>query len=61
MPAATLLPPQAADTIRRKRFTRAEVDRMLELGMFDGQRFELIDGEPFEQNGPESSARICSS
>lgn len=40
-----------ADSLRRKRFTRIEVDRMQELGIFDGQRCELIDGELIDKMG----------
>ena len=36
---------------RRKRFTREEVDRMLEMGLFAGQRFELLDGELIDKMG----------
>jgi Uma2 family endonuclease len=52
MSAATLQPP-------RKRFTRREVEQMLEAGLFAGQRFELIDGDLIDkmgQNPPHSSA-----
>jgi len=35
----------------RKRFTRVEVERLLESGVFDGQRFELIDGDLIEKMG----------
>lgn len=51
MSAAILLPPTVTDTLRRKHFTRTEVERLLELGFFDGQRFELIDGELFDKMG----------
>ena len=37
MSAAILPASPAADSLRRKRFTRGEVDRMMELGIFDGQ------------------------
>jgi len=50
--AATLTPP-------RKRFTRDEVERMLDAGLFAGQRFELIDGDLIDkmaQNPPHSLA-----
>jgi Uma2 family endonuclease len=49
----------AADSLRRKRFTRSEVDRVQELGIFDGQRCELIDGELIDkmgQNPPHAQA-----
>ena len=49
--AVQLLPPPASDSLRRKRFTREEVDRLLEIGFFDGQRFELIDGELIDKMG----------
>jgi Uma2 family endonuclease len=48
MMSAAILP---ADSLRRKRFTRSEVDRMQELGIFDGQRCELIDGELIDKSG----------
>jgi Uma2 family endonuclease len=44
MSAVTSQPP-------RKRFTRTEVERMLEAGMFAGQRFELIDGDLIDKMG----------
>jgi Uma2 family endonuclease len=52
MSAATLQPP-------RKRFTRNEVEQMLDAGLFAGQRFELIDGDLIDkmgQNPPHSHA-----
>jgi Uma2 family endonuclease len=52
MSAATLQPP-------RKRFTRGEVEQMLDAGLFAGQRFELIDGDLIDkigQNPPHSYA-----
>lgn len=59
MSAAILPVSPAADSLRRKRFTRREVERMLELGIFDGQRCELIDGELIDkmgQNPPHAQA-----
>ncbi|HWF10891.1 MAG TPA: Uma2 family endonuclease [Bryobacteraceae bacterium] len=59
MSAAILPAPPAADSLRRKRFTRAEVDRLLELGFFNGARFELIEGELIDkmgQNPPHAMA-----
>lgn len=44
---------------RRIRFTRREVDRLLDLGAFQGQRFELIDGDLIDkmgQNPPHACA-----
>ena len=51
MSAAILPASPAADSLRRKRFTRSEVDRMLELGILDGQRCELIEGELIDKMG----------
>src|SRR5438874_9845381 len=51
MSAANLLPPTTIDEPRRKRFTRSEVQRMLEGGMFDGQRYELIEGDLIDKMG----------
>jgi Uma2 family endonuclease len=51
MSAAILPASPAADSLRRKRFTRSEVDRMLEIGILDGQRCELIDGELIDKMG----------
>ncbi|MEP7355421.1 MAG: Uma2 family endonuclease [Acidobacteriota bacterium] len=47
------------ETGQRKRFTRAEMDQLLSTGAFEGQRFELIDGDLIEklgQNPPHSQA-----
>jgi len=35
----------------RKRFTRREFDRLLDLGAFEGQRYELIDGDLIDKMG----------
>jgi Uma2 family endonuclease len=51
MSAAIVPASPAADSLRRKRFTRSEVDRMQELGIFDGQRCELIEGELIDKMG----------
>jgi hypothetical protein len=51
MSAAILPVSPGADLLRRKRFTRSEVDRMLEIGILDGQRCELIDGELIDKMG----------
>ena len=42
----------------RKRFTREEVDRLAETGVFEGQRYELIDGDLIDkrQNPPHAFA-----
>jgi len=50
MPTAVL--PLTADSApNRKRFTRADVNRMQEAGLFEGQRFELIDGDLIDKMG----------
>jgi Uma2 family endonuclease len=58
--AAPLFPYEVTPDAPRKRFTRQEVDQLLDLGIFDGQRFELIDGELFDKMGqkPPHAATI---
>src|SRR5882724_10650255 len=52
MSAANLLPfPGALEALPRKRFTREEVDIMTRAGIFEGQRWELIDGELIDKMG----------
>lgn len=52
MSATHLLPqPPPSDPLPRKRFTRQEVERMAEAGFFDGQRYELIDGDLIDKMG----------
>jgi Uma2 family endonuclease len=52
MAASILQPPISSDLpLPRKRFTRSEVDQMLDTGIFAGQRFELIDGELIDKMG----------
>jgi Uma2 family endonuclease len=48
MSSATLLSAPVQVDPERRRFTRDEFYRMAELGMFDGQRVELIEGEILE-------------
>ena len=36
---------------RRKRFTRSDVVRLNELGVFEGQRYELIEGDLIDKMG----------
>jgi Uma2 family endonuclease len=43
----------------RKQFTRHDVDRLLSTGIFEGQRYELIDGDLIDkmgQNPPHAAA-----
>ena len=59
MPAAILEAPTSSGFPPRKKFTRELVEQMLDAGMFDGQRFELIDGDLIDkmgQNPPHASA-----
>ena len=51
MSATLVLPPVAEGYLPRKKFTRAEVYRMLELGLFEGRRFELINGDVIDKMG----------
>jgi Uma2 family endonuclease len=59
MPAAPMPIPEIADAApARKRFTREEIERLAETGVFAGQRYELIDGDLVDkmgQNPPHSS------
>lgn len=59
MSTALAPPPVEIEVPRRKRFTRGEIERMDELGLFEGQRYELIDGyliDKMGQNPPHASA-----
>jgi hypothetical protein len=51
----------AVETPARKRFTRAEFDRLCELEIFAGPRCELIDGELLDKSGqsPQHAWSIC--
>lgn len=51
MSAAHLLPTTTIDLPRRKRFTRADVQRMIDGGLFEGQRYELIEGDLIDKMG----------
>jgi Uma2 family endonuclease len=52
MPAAPMPIPEIAEAApARKRFTREEVDRLAATGVFDGQRYELIDGDLVDKMG----------
>ena len=60
MSAAPSLPFETGTALLpRKRFTREEVQVMMDLGWFAGQRYELIDGDLIDkmgQNPPHSFA-----
>jgi Uma2 family endonuclease len=60
MSAALQLPTEPIiEGVRRKRFTRTEVERLEKLGAFEGQRYELIDGDLIDkmgQNAPHARA-----
>jgi Uma2 family endonuclease len=52
MSAALRLPFDIADeTLPRKKFTRAEVERLTADGFFEGQRYELIGGDLIDKMG----------
>jgi Uma2 family endonuclease len=42
-----------------ERFTQAEFLRMLDLGLFEGKRFELIDGELIDKMGQKPPHILC--
>jgi Uma2 family endonuclease len=50
---ATLVQPPVTSepTLPRKKWTREEINRLLETDIFAGQRFELIDGELIDKMG----------
>jgi hypothetical protein len=60
--AAIVVPPdQAVQALPRKRFSREEVDEMLQAGLFAGERYELIDGDLIDkmgQNPPHGAAIV---
>lgn len=59
-PQEVVQPVESVDTLRRWVWTRDEVDRLQANGAFDGQRWELIEGELYDkmsQNPPHSNAR----
>src|SRR5579862_2503414 len=51
MPATPLLPSEVSSEAPRKRFTRAEVECLIDTGFFVGQRYELIDGDLIDKMG----------
>jgi Uma2 family endonuclease len=52
MSAALLFPFDTADeTLPRKKFTRQEVEHLTAEGFFEGQRYELIDGDLIDKMG----------
>src|ERR1700756_5015393 len=62
MSAAPLLPYEtSAAALPRKRFTRQDVERLMESGLLDGQRYELIDGDLIDKMGqkPPHASAIC--
>jgi Uma2 family endonuclease len=53
MPCALLDPvaPPSFESLRRKRWTRAEIDELTSKGWFAGEHYELIDGELIDKMG----------
>jgi hypothetical protein len=60
MSALSTSPPAPIESLPRKRFTRDEVNRLIDTGFFVGQRFELIDGNLVDKMGqnPQHSFAI---
>lgn len=48
--APGLTPPERNEEERRHRWTRDEYHRMIEIGLFDDARVELLDGEVWEMS-----------
>lgn len=61
MAAAALLYPLANGFPPRKKFTRGEVERMEEIGLFEGQRFELLGGDLIDKMGTNGPHIIAAS
>ncbi len=58
--SAALLPfDTAADSLPRKKFSREEVERLNKEGFFDGQRYELIDGDLIDKMGQNPGHAIA--
>jgi Uma2 family endonuclease len=57
MPTELLEPavPPPLESLRRKRWTRAEVDLLDSMGIFEGQHYELIEGELINKMGKNRS------
>jgi Uma2 family endonuclease len=53
MPSALLDPvaPLSFESLRRKRWTRTEIDELTSKGWFAGEHYELIDGELIDKMG----------
>jgi Uma2 family endonuclease len=50
--AAAIIPPEiSTEALPRKRFTREEIEELIEAGFFAGQRYELIDGDLINKMG----------
>jgi Uma2 family endonuclease len=63
MPVAIVESPIVAPPLSRKKFTRDEVETMLNAGLFGDQRFELIDGDIIDKMGQKpphaSGIQLC--
>jgi hypothetical protein len=52
VPAEVLQDPAAPVVLpRRKRFTRSDVARLNDAGVFEGQRYEMIEGDLIDKTG----------
>jgi hypothetical protein len=59
MSGALVVPGEAAENLRRWVWSRSGTQRFESLGLFDGQRWELIEGELYDkvgQNPPHAHA-----
>lgn len=50
---------QTAGDPPRRRFTRSDVDRMLQAGLFSGLRYELIQGDLIDKIGQNPPHADC--
>jgi Uma2 family endonuclease len=59
MTAALIQSPTNAESPARKHFTRAEFDRLMESEIFEGQRYELINGDLIDKMGQNPPHAFC--
>jgi Uma2 family endonuclease len=59
MATLTAPPLPTRDSPPRKRFTRAEYERLIDAGFFTDQRCELIDGDLIEKMGQKPPHALC--
>ena len=60
MPAVPMPIPETVESAPpRKRFTREEFERLLNTEVFDGQRYELIDGDLIDSTFGMATAQLA--